>query len=37
VNGNFPSVHRITLTTQGNVAFFDDAEGSVIVGVGYNF
>ncbi len=32
-----PVADRITLTAQGNVAFFRDTEGSIILGVGYNF
>ncbi|MBW4465186.1 MAG: hypothetical protein KME07_07055 [Pegethrix bostrychoides GSE-TBD4-15B] len=32
-----PVADRVTLTAQGNVAFFRDTEGSVILGVGYNF
>jgi hypothetical protein len=32
-----PVADRITLTAQGNVAFFRDTEGSVILGIGYNF
>lgn len=32
-----PIANRVTLTAQGNVAFFRDTEGSVILGVGYNF
>jgi len=34
---NVPIVDRVTLTAQGNLAFFRDTEGSVILGVGYNF
>ena len=34
---DIPVADRITLTAQGNVAFFRDTEGSVILGVGYNF
>lgn len=32
-----PIADRVTLTAQGNLAFFRDTEGSVILGVGYNF
>lgn len=32
-----PISNRFTATAQGNVAFFQDVEGSVILGVGYNF
>jgi hypothetical protein len=32
-----PISDRFTATAQGNVAFFQDVEGSVILGVGYNF
>jgi hypothetical protein len=32
-----PLSDRFTATAQGNVAFFSDVEGSVILGVGYNF
>lgn len=34
---DIPVADRVTLTVQGNVAFFRDTEGSVILGVGYNF
>jgi hypothetical protein len=34
---DIPVADRVTLTAQGNVAFFRDTEGSVILGVGYNF
>ncbi len=34
---DIPVADRVTVTAQGNVAFFSDTEASVIVGVGYNF
>jgi hypothetical protein len=34
---DIPVADRVTVTAQGNVLFLRDAEGSVILGVGYNF
>ncbi|MBF2050174.1 hypothetical protein HJG54_32370 [Leptolyngbya sp. NK1-12] len=34
---DIPVADRVTVVAQGNVAFFRDTEGSVIIGVGYNF